>query len=127
MSSDRPVTLSDVQANAEPGSAHVDYGRSACTEDQEQEVLRTHDGQRVFDAADIFVLARLDEISVMLDTYCLEQRAMTTATPRNAMERHLREFGHALRFGCCYERVLAEYRDSKEQGTTRASSEGGES
>jgi len=105
-----------VQVAASREAAHVDLGEvRARQEDQEHEVLRTHNGERVYDAHDIYVLCRLDEISVMLDSYSLERRAMTMAVPRNANERHMLEFGHMLTFGCCYERVVAETRPQQAQ------------
>lgn len=102
MTSDRCVTLADVQAK--PGtesSAHVDNALPASDDVEDIEVLRTHEGDRVFDTADIYVLCHLDEIRVMLDSYGLKRRVMTTAIPRSAAERHMKDFGHKLGFGCC--------------------------
>ena len=102
MTSDPSVTLADVQAKpVTECSAHVDDALGACADVEDLTVLRTQHGERVYDAEDIFVLCRLDEIRVMLDAYGIKRRVMTTAVPRSANERHMRDFGHKLGFGCC--------------------------
>jgi hypothetical protein len=93
-----------VYVQAKPGtesSAHVDDALDACSIDQEHEVLRTQSGERVFDAEDVYVLCRLDVISVMLDLYGLKRQVMTQAVPSSAAQRHVLETGHKLAFGCC--------------------------
>jgi hypothetical protein len=56
------------------------------------------------DDEDVFALVHLNELLVRLDLCNLERHAMTIAVPRNAQERHVREYGHRLRFGCCAKR-----------------------
>lgn len=63
-------------------------------------VLRTVDGDRVYDAGDVPALLALAELSALIDRSWTRHVAHGEM-PTSAAERHRREFGHRLAFGCC--------------------------
>lgn len=53
-------------------------------------------------------LAAMDTLRDWLDrSSATRQRAYSPLPPRNAQERHIRDFGHRLTFGCCKEQTPA--------------------
>jgi hypothetical protein len=73
----------------------------AQTEEEVAPVLRTEDGQRVFDEHDVRFLLALEEIQYNLLRVRLTRLRRMAGEPINDREAHLLEHGHELDFGCC--------------------------
>lgn len=54
----------------------------------------------------IYALIQLSELKTRLDLHELERQVLTIAVPRTSQERHIKEYGHRLRLGCCAKRNL---------------------
>lgn len=104
-SSDRSVTLGEVPSKAPSGALETG---AVCAEEEEQDVLRTHHGQRVFDAPEVQVLIELAEIRARVHAAGLRRRSLHASSyASSAAQEHLLACGHPLAFGCCRPRVVA--------------------
>lgn len=63
-------------------------------------VLRTGNGDRVFDETDIPALMALAELAILIERRWVNHVA-TGELPSSAAESHRRTHGHRLDFGCC--------------------------
>lgn len=74
---------------------------------EEQNVLRTHFGERVFDAEDVDHLVAVAHLAAVLAVNHAMRQRTSIDPPRNVREAHARETGHLLSFGCCQEKTAA--------------------
>jgi hypothetical protein len=89
--------------------------------DQSTPVLRTGDGDRVYDAGDIVALVALGEIAGILDFARQQRLQHETYGYVSAAAHHLLNHGHRLAFGCCSPETRAALRRGR--SAERASSE----